>query len=66
VTLVDLATCLDDSRLEATINEADHLDYIDPDSLRLAIDGLTRRPGACRLRNLFDATSLELRLIWAS
>jgi very-short-patch-repair endonuclease/predicted transcriptional regulator of viral defense system len=60
VTLVDLATCLDDGRLEAAINEADHLNYIDPDSLRLAVDGLGRRPGACRLRDLLDTTSLVL------
>jgi very-short-patch-repair endonuclease len=60
MTLVDLATCLDDGELEAAINEADHRSFINPESLRLAITGLSRRPGACRLRNLLDATSFAL------
>jgi len=60
VVLVDLATCLDDGELEAAVSEADHRRFITPVALRLAIDGLGRRPGARRLRALLDATSLEL------
>jgi len=60
VTLVDLATCLDDGELEAAVNEADHRSFIDPRTLRVAIDGLGRRPGAARLRNLLDSTSYVL------
>lgn len=60
VTLVDLATCLSTGRLEAAVNEADHLDLIDPEAVREAIDFLPRRPGARRLRELLDAASLAL------
>jgi very-short-patch-repair endonuclease len=55
VTLVDLACCLPCGQLEAVINEADHLDLGDPETLRAAIDALPRRPGARRLRSLLDA-----------
>jgi very-short-patch-repair endonuclease len=60
VILVDLATCVEDFELEAAVNEADHRNFIDPKSLRLAIDGLGRRPGARRLRILLDATAFEM------
>lgn len=59
VVLIDLATCVEDFELEAAVSEADHRGFIDPESLRLAIDGL-RRPGARRLRNLLDATAYEM------
>lgn len=65
LTLVDLASCLPTGQLEAAINEADHLDLVNPEALRTAIDSLTRRPGARQLRTLLDAaahaiTSTEL------
>lgn len=60
VTLVDLASCLPTGQLEAAVNEADHLDLVDPEALREAIDFLPRRPGARRLRELLDATGLAL------
>jgi very-short-patch-repair endonuclease len=60
VVLIDLASCLATSGLEAAINEADHLDLIDPHSLRSALDDLPRRPGVRRLRTLLDRTSLAL------
>jgi very-short-patch-repair endonuclease/predicted transcriptional regulator of viral defense system len=59
-TLVDLATCLPTGPLEAAVNEADHLDLVDPEALRAAIDLLPRRPGARRLRQLLDASGLAL------
>ncbi|HEX3325105.1 MAG TPA: DUF559 domain-containing protein [Solirubrobacterales bacterium] len=53
-TLVDLASCLPEGRLERAINEADRLDLIDPEALRAAIEPLARRPGLARLRTLLD------------
>jgi very-short-patch-repair endonuclease len=68
--LVDLASCLPTGQLEAAVNEADHRDLVDPETLRLAIDLLPRRPGRRRLRNLLDAaghaltsTELERRFV---
>lgn len=60
IVLVDLATCLPTWQLEAAINEADHLDFIDPERLRSAIDWLPRRPGVRRLRFLLDSSSRAL------
>jgi hypothetical protein len=60
VTLVDLATCLPSGQLEAAVNEADHLDLVDPEVLRAAIDLLPGRPGVRRLRALLDAASCAL------
>ncbi len=60
VVLVDLASCVPTGRLEAAINEADHLDLVDPEALRAAVDALPRRPGARRLRLLLDTTTHAL------
>jgi hypothetical protein len=60
VTLVDLATCLSTGQLEAAVNEADHRDLVDPETLRAAIDDLGRRPGRRRLRELLDAATHAL------
>ncbi|HEX5928314.1 MAG TPA: type IV toxin-antitoxin system AbiEi family antitoxin domain-containing protein [Solirubrobacterales bacterium] len=60
VTLVDLASCLPTGQLEAAVNEADHLDLVDPEALREAVAHLPRRPGARRLRELLDATGHAL------
>lgn len=60
VILVDLASCIPTGQLEAAINEADHLDLIDPEALRGALDALPRRPGARRLRVLLDTTTHAL------
>ena len=69
-TLVDLATCIPSWQLEAAINEADHLDLVDPERLLAAIGGLPRRAGIGRLRRLLEAptvaltsTQLERRLL---
>jgi very-short-patch-repair endonuclease len=59
-TLVDLATCLTRWQLEAAINEADHLDLVDPERLLAAIDLLPRRAGTGRLRTLLDAPTIAL------
>jgi very-short-patch-repair endonuclease len=59
-TLVDLATCLPSWQLEAAINEADHLDLVDPERLLAAIDLLPRRAGIGRLRALLEAPTVAL------
>jgi very-short-patch-repair endonuclease len=59
-TLVDLATCVPTWQLEAAINEADHLDLVDPEQLLVAIDGLSRRAGIGKLRKLLTAPTLTL------
>jgi very-short-patch-repair endonuclease len=53
-TLVQLATCLSDDRLERAVNEAANRDLAHPERLRDALDGLKHRPGARRLRQLLD------------
>jgi hypothetical protein len=70
VTLVDLATCLTRGELEAAVSEADHLDLVDPEELRAALDLLARRPGLAKLRRLLDiaihvltTTALERRFL---
>jgi len=53
-TLIDVAACVSSSHLERAVNEADRLDLIDPEALRVAIDPLSRRPGLAHLRTLLD------------
>lgn len=60
VVLIDLASCLPTGQVEAAVNEADHLELVDPETLRTVIDLLPRRPGLRRLRDLLDATGLAL------
>jgi very-short-patch-repair endonuclease len=60
VTLVDLASYLPIGDLEASVNEADHLDLVDPEALRAGIDQLPLRPGGRRLRILLDTASKVL------
>ncbi len=59
-TLVDLATQLSASRLEAAVNAADRLNLIDPDELRTTAERYRRRLGARALRRLLDATTFVL------
>lgn len=59
-TLVDLATCVSDKELEAAVNEADHLDLIDPGGLRGALGSHPGQPGVGRLRTLLDAHTFVL------
>jgi very-short-patch-repair endonuclease len=67
-TLVDLASCGPDWKLERAINEADRLDLVDPETLRVTIDLLPPRPGLARLRRLLGGqpltdTGLERRFL---
>lgn len=59
-TLVDLAMCISRAELEAAINEADHRDLIDPESLREALDSIPARSGVARLRRLLDRDTFVL------
>ncbi len=59
-TLVDLATCLTPRRLEAAINEADKRDLVDPETLRAALDEMSRRPGIRALKAILDSSTFAL------
>ena len=59
-TLVDLATVLPPSALEAAVNAADKLDLIDPESLRATLDRAPRRAGVGTLRRLLDRATFAL------
>jgi very-short-patch-repair endonuclease len=59
-TLVDLAACVPAWQLEAAINEADHLQLVDPERLLAALGGLPRRMGVGRLRRLLEAPTVAL------
>jgi very-short-patch-repair endonuclease len=59
-TLVDIATCLERSDLEAAINEADKRDLTDPEELRSALDDMRRRPGVKPLREVLDRRTFTL------
>ena len=59
-TLVDLATCLPTGQLEAAINEADHLDLVDPERLLDALDSLPRWAGVAQLRALLAGPTVAL------
>lgn len=59
-TLVDVAACVTESRLERAVGEADRLDLIDPESLRVALDPIPRRPGLAGLRSLLDSETFSL------
>src|SRR5207245_6286281 len=56
----DLANGLDPSRLERAVNEADRLDLISPEALRLALDTYRGQPGVARLRELLDRRTFRL------
>ena len=59
-TLVDLATVLTTDQLEAAVNEADKLDLIDPEALRLAITEMPPRAGKPALARLLDRQTFAL------
>jgi hypothetical protein len=58
--LVDLASELSPSRLEAAVNAADRLNLIDPESLRTSVERYRRRLGAPALRRLLDVSTFVL------
>jgi len=58
--MVDLATELSPRRLERAVNEADKRDVVDPESLRMALEGYRGRPGVRPLRTLLDRDTFVL------
>ena len=56
-TLVDLASCVVEWRVERAVNEADRLHLVDLETLRAAVESLPPRPGMACMRRLlgFDA-----------
>lgn len=63
-TLVDLATTLSRDALEAAISEADKLDLIDPDRLRVELETYRARPGVAILRRTLDRHSFRPTDSW--
>jgi hypothetical protein len=59
-TLVDLATELAPRHLERAVNDADKLDLVDPEALRVALDDHTGEPGVKPLRVLLDRDTFRL------
>ena len=59
-TLIDLATELKPMRLERSVNEADKLDLVDPETLRRALDGYGGVPGVGTLRTMLDRHTFRL------
>jgi predicted transcriptional regulator of viral defense system len=59
-TLVDLAAGIPTGQLEAAINEADHLDLVDPEQLLLGLGSLPLRRGVKRIRALLEASTTTL------
>jgi len=57
-TLVDLASCVPEWRVERAINEADRLDLAHPETLRAAIQALPPRPGMACMRRLLGCDAL--------
>jgi len=64
LTLVDLATTLSRDALEAAISEADKLDLIDPEALRLRLEDYRGRPGVAVLRRTLDRHSFRPTDSW--
>jgi len=59
-TLADLAASASAGRVEAAVNEADHLDLIDPDRLLTALGSLPPWAGVRRLRAMLEAPAAAL------
>lgn len=57
-TLVDLASCVVEWRVERAINEADRLELVNAETLRATVPTLPPRPGMARLRRLLGLDAL--------
>ncbi len=57
-TLVDLASCVVEWRVQQAINAADRLDLVDSETLRATVPTLPPRPGMARLRRLLGLEAL--------
>lgn len=59
-TLLDVSTQLGVARLERAVNEADRLDLVDPEALRIALDDYRGQRGVAILRTLLDRHMFRL------
>ncbi len=59
-TLIDAATELEPLRLERSVNEADKLDLVDPETLRRALDAYIGMPGVKTLGTMLDRHTFRL------
>jgi very-short-patch-repair endonuclease len=59
-TLIDCAPRLGDGPLERAVNDADRLDLVDPETLRVELDNYRGRRGVARLRELLDRRTFRL------
>lgn len=59
-TLLDLATRLRPGELERAVNEADKLDLVGPEELRVSLDSYSGQKGVARLRELLDRRTFRL------
>lgn len=57
-TLVDLASCVVEWKVEKAINDADRLGLVNPEALRAEMSGLPPRPGMACLRRLLGCDAL--------
>lgn len=59
-TFLDIATEMGPRTVERAVNEADKLDLIDPDALRVALDDRAGEPGVRPLRRVLDKHTFRL------
>jgi very-short-patch-repair endonuclease len=59
-TLIDLTAELKPLQVERAVNEADKHDLVDPETLRLALDGRKGEPGVKNLATLLDRHTFRL------
>ena len=59
-TLIDIALELPTNRLERAVNDADKLELIDPETLRIGLDARAGEPGVKPLRTLLDKDTFVL------
>jgi very-short-patch-repair endonuclease len=59
-TLIDLTSRVRRAEVERAINKADDLGLADPETLRAALDHVSRRPGAKPLRTLLDRPTFRM------
>ena len=60
LTLIDMALRWSERHLEAAVNQADALDLLDPEAMRVALDRFTGQPGVRPLRRLLDGHTVRL------
>jgi hypothetical protein len=59
-TLISIAPSLSRNELEGAVSQADKLDLIDPEALRLELDGLSGHSGLPKLRTTLDRRTFTM------